>query len=122
MIRERFQLGTSTPPRVQRELPLSKFQLKFPRRLLKRQLTLSTVLVAIPVLAFRLDIDVGLKWFAVVFALLALFFLGALSEGDQETLDAERYYGRGTLIGIGIVWLVLIVTCTVGLYLEFPRP
>lgn len=85
-----------------------------------------SILVAIPLVAFRLDIDVGLKWFALGFsvfiALFLLLMLGALSAEGQEIVDARDYYGRGTLIGIGIFWLVLIVTITVVLYLKFPRP
>jgi hypothetical protein len=121
-----LKFETSAPPRLEKEIPLSKFQLYFPRRLLKRQLALSSILLAIPLVAFRLDIDAVHKWFALGFSIVTivflLFMLGAISEKDQETLSPEKYYGRGTLIGIGIFWLALILISAVVLYIQFPRP
>src|SRR3954464_5927587 len=111
------------PPEVDKEVSLSQWRI--PRRLLWRQLTLSTILIAIPVFAFWLDVDTGLKWgmlvLSVFFSIFSLLASGVLNQKDQDTLDVVKYYGRGTLIVLGSFWLVIVTGLIYMLFVSFPR-
>jgi hypothetical protein len=120
-----FKYETRMPPSVEKDVELSKLKLRYSRRAVRRFAVLSLVMLAIPVAAFQLEIDRALKWFALGFSVLFLamsfLFTGVLSPADDEKLDPANYYGRGTLIGLGIFWGLIVCGLIWMIWVSYPR-
>ena len=119
----KFEYGKRV--QIRKEIPLSELRFRIPRRRLVRQCLLSAVLMAIPIGALFLDIDRELQWFALgfttLFIAMSFLFSGVFSDEELEEVDPASHYGRGTLIGIGIFWLLLIAGVAWAMYVQFPR-